>query len=85
MSLSWANCCEIGNGNGAVNRKLNNALIGLPASGTEYCISRAPECHSKDPGFSSQECKPNSTFLCLATVLVEDCFGGGALVGVLSS
>ena len=63
MSLSWVNCFEIGNENDGINRKLNNAFIGLPDSGTEYCISRVPGCHSKDPGFSSWEGKLNSSFL----------------------
>ena len=63
ISLSWVNCCEIGNANDVISRKLNNAFIGLPDSGTEYCIRRVPDCHSKNPGFSSWEGKPNSCFL----------------------
>ena len=53
----------------------------VPESGREYCISRAPDYHNKDPGFSSRVGKTNSTFFeCLATALVKDCFEGGALV-----
>ena len=55
------------NGNGVIKRKLNNAFIGLPDSGKEYCISRAPERIAHFLG-------------CLATVLVKDYFGYGALV-----
>ena len=61
MSLSWINCCETGNGNDVINR--NNAFIGLPDLWTEYCICRAPDCNSKDPGFSSWEGKPYSSLL----------------------
>ena len=63
MSLSWTNYSEIGNGNDVISRKLNNAFIGQPDSGTEYCISRAPDCHSKDPGLSSRESEPYSSYL----------------------
>ena len=60
------------NGNGVIKRKLNNAFIGLPDPGTEYCISRAPERRSL-------------FFGCLATVLVKDYFGDGVLLQVLYS
>ena len=79
------NCCEIGNENGVVNRKLNNAFIGLSGSGTEYCINRAPKCLAKNRVSARKSANPKALFWCFATVLVKDYFEGDALVGVLTS
>ena len=72
--------------NGVVNKNLDNTSTGLPDSGTEWCINRAPDSHCKDPGFRFLGGKPLSTFLgFLPLSLMKDCFGGGIFVGFLSS
>ena len=43
-------------------------------SGTEYCIRRAPDCHSNDQGFSSNYDKPRSTFLVVGRGVGERLF-----------
>ena len=87
MALSWVNCCEIRNGNGVINRKLNNALIKLVCL-TQKQNTVPVECQTtiaKNRVSPRERANPVALFWCLATALVKDCFGDGALVGVLSS